>query len=231
MELSANFVAQMDQYGRGPYQEKTHNICPVGYNGQRFYACSSSAPDEGLIDHFVISDPSFAPESIETINWQAANGQITEHEQFARVCHSQNQQIVQQQMQQYQAQYMAAQQYWALQQQLMEQRMAAMKLHYHSQFGDAFAQGWSLSGIPLSVAYNAPKNYAPAPAAAPKAKTAAAPSKPKTLKKTYPKTQYVGTSQQSNAGTSVYSAVSPSCQLENVYGLPDPKYLFPLPPS
>ena len=216
--IRSDILAQLGQYGRGSYREVTHNICPAGYNGQKFYACSSSAPDEGLIDHFVISDPSHAPESIEGINWLAANGQISEHAQFARIAHVQNQQIVQQQLHQYQAHYMAAQQYWALQQQLMQQRMDAAKVHYHSQFGNNFAQGWSLhpSGIPISAAYYPPKNYAPK-------------SAPKTLKKTNARTGYISGSgsQQSHAGTSVYSKVSPTLQLEALTEHSNPKH-FPV---
>jgi hypothetical protein len=195
----------MDQYGRGPYQPLYHDICPAGGNRTVYYACSSEAIDQGLIDHFVISDPSSPPEDIPTINWQAATGQITEHAKFARTAHAQNQHVVQQQMMLYQAQCMQSQQYYALQHQLMEQQAQAMQAHYHSQFRNspAFAQGYA----PL-----VPQQQAEAA------------SKSSSRKLTKP-----SSSQQANAGTgsSIYSEVSPSVDLWAGHQHPDHQHPLP----
>jgi hypothetical protein len=182
----------MDQYGRGSYQALYHDICPAGGNRTVYYACSSEASDQGLLDHFVISDPSSPPEDIAMINWQAATGHITEHAKFARTIHAQNQRVVQQQMMMYQAQCMQAQQYYALQHQLMEQQAQAMKEHYHSQLRNspAFAQGYALS-VPQQQQQHQ------------QAKAASKASSRKLTKS--------NSSQQATAGSaSVYSEVSPS---------------------
>jgi hypothetical protein len=207
----------MDEYGQGPYKQIFHDILPAGnFNRQTFYACSSHSSHYGFTDHFIISDPSIAPESIQTIEYYASSGRMSEEEKVARIAHSQNQQAVRVQMQQYQAQYMAAQQYWALQQQLMEQRMAAMKTYYHSQAGSvnynsnaatAGSSAASYAGYVNSNVATAGSFAGSRQASSTSRRTTLKKSAPKSVSHTTGRSEYDGSSRPAASNGSVYSEV------------------------